>query len=536
MRKRSSGRPPHRPQTSGSRRSIHGPLGPRRVERKPDGGRQLDTLLVALAAVWRHPFRAKKRRAYRAGIANGNHPRRAANGDARSGQHNSRENVKPGETPDDDDARDVHALLYDTYVRNSLCAYPKDEFVDLQTYDATVSDPDGVKLVAYYLPQFHAIPENDRWWGPGFTEWRNVARAFPHFADPYQPRVPGELGYYDLRVVDVMRRQAELARNYGISAFCFHFYWFNSKTLLELPIKNFFDNKDIDIGFSLCWANENWSRRWDGSEQEILISQEHSPEDDVAFIRHIAKYFSDPRYLRVDGKPILTVYRPSILPNPGETVRRWREEVERLGFPGIYLIATNAFAFTDYKSFGFDALSEFPPHHVRAQNVREDFRLSRDFTGWRIRSYGEIVASELQRKPAEDSVIHPGVMPSWDNSPRRPHNGEIIHGSSPALFETWLTHAVDLAADNPARQRFVFINAWNEWAEGAYLEPDRRYGYAYLDKCRATLAAHAEAGAHANRIAGAIEPRADRSTVLGCAHWVGDEVVGGERSLIDVVR
>ncbi|WP_283804942.1 glycosyltransferase WbsX family protein [Afipia felis] len=249
-------------------------------------------------------------------------------------------------------------------MKNSTGQYPASDYLECRTYPARPKS--GVaKVVAYYLPQFHPIAENDFAWGKGFTEWRNVTRAFPHFEGHYQPRVPGELGYYDLRVPSVMARQVELAKLHGISAFCFHFYWFAGERLLELPIDHFLNNKDLDIEFSLCWANENWTRRWDGGKNELIRAQAHSPEDDVEFIRYLGKYFADPRYMKVDGRPVLTIYRPSIFPDMAATVLRWRHEIKKMGFPGIYLIATNSFGFADYEKFGFDALSEFPPHNTK---------------------------------------------------------------------------------------------------------------------------------------------------------------------------
>lgn len=191
-----------------------------------------------------------------------------------------------------------------------------------------------------------------------------------------------------------MQRQVELAKLYGISAFCFHFYWFAGKTLLEAPIVNFLENNDLDLKYCLCWANENWSRRWDGSEHEVLISQEHSDADDEAFLRYISKYFADDRYLKVDGRPVLTVYRPSILPDPKATVERWRRMAREMGYPDLYLIATNSFAFKDYSAFGFDALSEFPPHHLGGENLQSSMEMTELRTGWRVRDYKAVVESE----------------------------------------------------------------------------------------------------------------------------------------------
>lgn len=429
----------------------------------------------------------------------------------------------------------LHDRLFNFWVRNALGQYDQQEHVAIARH-APPSHLSDVKLIAYYLPQFHPIPENNAWWGEGFTEWRNVVRAFPNFEGHYQPRIPGELGFYDLRSVDVMRRQVELAKLYGISAFCFHFYWFGGKTLLELPVRNYLENKDVDLPFCLCWANENWSRRWDGSEHEVLIAQRHSPEDDEAFLRHVERYFRDDRYLKVDGKPVLTVYRPSILPDARATTDRWRRLAEEMGYPGLYLIATNAFAFKKYAELGFDALSEFPPHHVVAPNVQAHFELTTLRTGWRVRLYEDVVASELVRDPGPGR-IHPGIMMAWDNSARRPKAGEIIHGSTPALFKQWLRHCFTRARANPDDQQFVFINAWNEWAEGTYLEPDKRFGYAFLNACAEEIR-HDTNGIEMQPeiINGGCSFDPAKETVLMCAHHAHTQVFGAERSFLDALR
>ncbi|MDR7221367.1 glycoside hydrolase family 99-like domain-containing protein [Aminobacter aminovorans] len=376
--------------------------------------------------------------------------------------------------------------LYDAHVGNLLGHYPAGDYKPIASEAPAKTD---VRLVAYYLPQFHPTAENDAWWGKGFTEWRNVARAFPVFDGHYQPRLPGELGYYDLRLPEIMRRQVELAKLYGISAFCFHLYWFGGRRLLEDPLDHYLATADLDLPFCLCWANETWSRRWSGREQDVLLAQRHSAEDDVAVIRGLDKYFRDPRYLKIDGKPVFTIYRASLFPDLKATIARWRAEMATLGYPGIYLIATNAFDFVGHEDVGFDALSEFPPHGIRTPNVESDMAVAPIKKGGRIRRYPDVVATEAAKRMGS-GVIHPGVMPSWDNSARRPTSAQIYHGSTPALFEEWLGHAMKRAQANPANERLVFINAWNEWGEGAYLEPDLRYGYAYLDACAEALRNH----------------------------------------------
>jgi GT2 family glycosyltransferase/glycosyltransferase involved in cell wall biosynthesis len=429
----------------------------------------------------------------------------------------------------------LHARLFEAWVKNALGQYEPNEHIAIARHSPPVELCD-VKLIAYYLPQFHPIPENNAWWGEGFTEWRNVARAFPNFEGHYQPRIPGELGYYDLRVPEIMRRQVELARLYGISAFCFHFYWFGGKTLLERPIRHFHESKDLDLPFCLCWANENWSRRWDGSEHEVLIAQQHSAEDDEAFFRHVEQYFRNDRYLKVDGKPVLTVYRPSILPDARATTDRWRRLAAELGYPGLYLIATNAFAFKDYEELGFDALSEFPPHHTAADNVQKSFETTSFRTGWRIRLYEEIVEKEVARDPGPGR-IHPGIMMAWDNSARRPMAGEIIHGSTPALFSRWLRHCFNRAQRNPDSEQLVFVNAWNEWAEGTYLEPDKRFGYAFLTACADAIREDViGAVTRPQVVVGRQAVQEGATTVLVCAHNAHDQVFGAERSLLDALR
>jgi GT2 family glycosyltransferase/2-polyprenyl-3-methyl-5-hydroxy-6-metoxy-1,4-benzoquinol methylase/glycosyltransferase involved in cell wall biosynthesis len=490
-------------------------------------------LLIKLKAAWRHPRNSAKRRTYR--LRENSRHSAASEPPSWSSPAPTPSPTSIDDTRPADRQTAVHATLFERWVANSLGEYAGSDFVPVAR-TAPPAERSDVQLIAYYLPQFHPIPENDRWWGKGFTEWRSVTRAYPHFDGHYQPRIPGELGYYDLRIVDVMRRQVELAKLYGIHAFCFHFYWFAGKTLLETPIRNYLENRDFALPFCLCWANENWSRRWDGSENEVLIAQKHSPEDDIAFLRHLNQYFQDERYLKIDGRPVLTVYRPSLFPDAAGTLQRWRGLARELGYPGLYLIATNAFGFNDYKQFGFDALSEFPPHHVHTTNIQNTLELSKFRTGLRIRSYEEIVESERNRAGSQGSV-HPGIMLSWDNSARRPANGEIIHGSTPALFKRWLKQCFSRAQSNAVNERLVFINAWNEWAEGTYLEPDRRFGYAYLSACADVLREHVHKPEHSvSVVPGIPEWSADAKTVLLCSHHSGSQIFGGERSFLDVLR
>jgi LmbE family N-acetylglucosaminyl deacetylase/glycosyltransferase involved in cell wall biosynthesis/ubiquinone/menaquinone biosynthesis C-methylase UbiE len=336
-----------------------------------------------------------------------------------------------------------------------------------------------IKLIAFYLPQFHPIQENDEWWGKGFTEWTNVTRAVPQFLGHYQPRLPGELGFYDLRISDIQKRQVELARQYGIYGFCFHFYWFNGKTLLEGPLKRFTEN--IEFPFCINWANENWTRRWDGQENEILIGQKHSPEDDIAFIRHISKYFNNRNYIRIKSKPMLIIYRPSLFPSPEATARRWREWCLNNGVGEIYLAAIHSFDQVDPRKIGYDVAIEFPIHSFPLIDRSNQFRFINPNYQGILSNYEEAVKyfTRYYIKPSYKKFR--GICPGWDNEARRPGRSTVIANSTPDKYKEWLRTLCHYTYDNfKLDERIIFINAWNEWGEGAYLEPDKRYGYAYL--------------------------------------------------------
>lgn len=364
------------------------------------------------------------------------------------------------------------------------------EYVAIDDNPADMSHID-VRAIAFYLPQFHPIPENDKWWGRGFTEWTNVSKAVPQFVGHYQPRLPGELGYYDLRLVDVMRRQVELARHYGLQGFCFHYYWFGGQRLLEKPLQQFLDNKDIDFPFCICWANENWSRRWDGLDQDVLMAQQHSPEDDIAFITALEPLLRDPRYIRVDGRPLIVLYRPSILPDATATQKRWREHCRKVGIGEIFL-AMVQFDVEDPRTYGFDVAIEFPPHKLARglDPINDQLQIvNPEYSGYVI-DYGSVIVRARQHAAPGFDMIR-GLFPSWDNEARKPGRGYTFANATPDRYREWLELAIDYARQHPvAGERLIFINAWNEWAEGAYLEPDRRYGYAYLDQTRQALLAN----------------------------------------------
>jgi glycosyltransferase involved in cell wall biosynthesis len=372
------------------------------------------------------------------------------------------------------------------------------------------------KLIAFYLPQFHSIPENDEWWGKGFTDWRNVARGTPRFAGHYQPRIPGGLGYYDLSDPRVMPRQIELARGAGIHGFSFYYYSFGDKRLLERPLEQFLADRSLDFPFCLTWANENWTRRWDGLDEETLIRQDHRPDDDVPLVDDLQRHFTDPRYIRLDGRPLFLVYRFDVLRDARETVARWRELWrERHGEnPLIFLVQSFE---DDPRPYGADGAVEFPPQRLARweHGISDEIHFfDPEFAGYVI-DYESLVTTAIERqRPPYDWVR--GVTPSWDNDARKQGAGTIIHGSTPELYERWLASVVDAAQENPVLgEPMVFINAWNEWAEGAYLEPDVHYGAAYLNATARAVCRERSDEAHRPPAAKARPPEKAKVLLVG---------------------
>jgi len=344
-----------------------------------------------------------------------------------------------------------------------------------------------IRLIAFYLPQFHPIPENDEWWGKGFTDWRNVASAKPQFVGHYQPHLPGELGFYDLRLIEIQRRQIDLAKMYGLYGFCYHYYWFGGKRLLERPLNQVLANKGLDLPFCICWANENWTRRWDGLDEDVLMGQNYSPEDDLAFIQALEPALRDDRYIRIDKRPLIIVYRPELLPDAKATAGRWRAYCEDVGIGGIYLASTRAFENRDPRDFGFDAAIEFPPNNSGPPILNEEVELLNPNYRGIIYDYRCFVERSRRYKKKNYKLFR-GVTPGWDNEARRPGRGTTFIFSTPEAYAGWLDNACrDTLRNFEGEARLVFVNAWNEWAEGCHLEPDQKYGYAYLECTKEVL-------------------------------------------------
>lgn len=339
-----------------------------------------------------------------------------------------------------------------------------------------------VKLIAHYLPQFHPFPENDAWWGKGFTEWSNVGKAVPNYPGHYQPHCPIHLGYYDLRVPQIMEEQAKLAKEYGVGGFSYYFYWFDGKTLMEGPLQQMLQRPEIDMPFCLTWANENWTRRWDGRDHDVLIGQNHSVEDSKSLLYHIRPYLEDPRYITIDGKPVFIVYRANIIPDIQAMVEAWRKEAKSWGFPDLYLIAAQSFDVKDPRPLGFDAACEFPPHQSQRKDITDELGVfNPDFTG-AILDYEAIVA-DSQAQPEPDYKCFKSVVLSWDNTARNQNAPRILERFSISAYRNWLASLCDRVLNQSKYaedEKIVFVNAWNEWAEGTHLEPDRKYGFAYL--------------------------------------------------------
>lgn len=371
------------------------------------------------------------------------------------------------------------------------------------------------RLIAIYLPQFHPTSENDAWWGKGFTEWTNVAKARPKFEGHYQPHIPADLGFYDLRLPETRQGQADLAREYGIYGFCYYHYWFNGKRLLSSPLDAVLESGEPDFPFCLCWANENWTRVWDGQNDAVLARQEYSEADDRAHIEWLLQVFRDKRYICVAGKPLIIIYRASELPSPRRTAEIWREAARKSGLGEIFLcwFERSRENLGDPEEMGFDAAVEFQPDWGKLGEPIAEI----PETAHRIFDYETFVQRQL-KKHDPPYLRFPCVMPSWDNSARRTVGALTMAHADPATYGKWLESAVSRVKDRPEEEKIVFINAWNEWAEGNHLEPDLRFGRAYLEATRDALSgksteATALGQVPSSRKAGGTTPEGDKASL-----------------------
>lgn len=367
--------------------------------------------------------------------------------------------------------------------------------------------PTHLRPIAIHLPQFHPIPENDEWWGKGFTEWTNVTKAKPLFKGHYQPQLPTDLGFYDLRLAEARMAQIELAKEYGIYGFCYYHYWFNGKRLLHEPLDRMLANPKEDFPFMLCWANENWTRRWDGKNKEILIKQNYSIVDDRNHIRFLCDhFFKDPRYIRIEGKPVIAIYMSALFPDISETLTIWREEARKLGFE-LYVCRFEGDRVygKKYMAPGFDAAIEFQPFaktlddfttqvtqpaYQRKYSLRFLQRtpyikqktshfVHRHFGRLDYQVYLDFLFANYEYP--KDYKRYPCVMPSWDNTARRKDKSLLFYNSTPQWYKKWLQFHFENFQPFSNNENFLFINAWNEWAEGNHLEPCIKWQRQYLE-------------------------------------------------------
>lgn len=359
-----------------------------------------------------------------------------------------------------------------------------------------MADSNNTRAIAFYLPQFHPIPENDLWWGKGFTEWTNVARARPLFRGHYQPHIPADLGFYDLRVAEVREAQAKMAAQYGIEGFCYYHYWFGGKRLLERPFDEVVASGSPEFPFCLCWANQTWSGIWHGSPDKVLVEQTYPGiEDHRAHFLALLPAFRDKRYIRVDNKPLFIVFIPYGIPDHAATLLLWREMALEHGLDGLHLVAyTQSDDAQDLRQLGYDGV-------IRSQNFKQRQWPSPWRRPWRyllshvrqklnrptIANYAELVRECLTLW--RDGTTYPCVVHAFDNTPRSGRNGVVYQGSTPEAFRPLIEGAVRSVQSLRPEERFVFLKSWNEWAEGNHLEPDKKYGSKYLEILLGALSA-----------------------------------------------
>lgn len=371
-----------------------------------------------------------------------------------------------------------------------------------------------MRTIAFYLPQFHEIPENNEWWGKGFTEWVNVKSAKPLFEGHRQPRAPMNDDYYDLSNHEVMKRQISLARQYGLYGFCFYHYWFDGHLLLQKPLEDLLADEETHFPYCICWANEHWTNVWVDGSAKVLIEQRYGEKTEwKEHFDYLLKFFKDEDYIKNDGKPFLVIYRPEIIPCLNEMIEYWRSCAVEAGFPGLD-IAFQHVSFrlsNNYDDSHFDHYIEYEPitaealmkqgHHPHLRQFKRNVaRVVEEYFGKDIRSigsgglkcydYDEVWRYILSMNPESQKAI-PGAFVDWDNTPRKKQRGAAYIGATPQKFQQYMTSQIKRARD-VYHTDMLFIFAWNEWAEGGVLEPDAYYGYGYLEGLRDALAANNE--------------------------------------------
>ena len=371
-------------------------------------------------------------------------------------------------------------------------------FEDQQDYRDVIVNKE-IKVLSYYLPQFHPIPENDQWHGKGFTEWNNVNSSTPLYQGHYQQHIPHEdIGCYKIESPEILRLQSELMQKAGVHGQIFYHYWFSGKLILEKPAQMLLENPDIPMPFCFCWANENWTRRWDGNSNEILLGQTYSEMDAIDFIEYLLPFFEDDRYIKVNRRPLLLIYRPSSIPNISTYLNTWKDKCRAVGLATPYLVAVLTRGATSPVDYGMDAGAERVLHdwsHGAVPDISHALNIYEPFYG-SILPYEDVSKHYMEKNEFPDYEYFQSIVPMWDNTARYGKNAYIVHGSTPELFQLWLEEVIAQSSKRlPSDRRFVLINAWNEWSEGAHLEPDSQYGYSYLNSVGRALSERPYPGA-----------------------------------------
>lgn len=379
----------------------------------------------------------------------------------------------------------IEELAYIHYIEKEIMKEPSPNFVKFNNTTYTYIKGD-TRVIAWYLPQYHEMEINNKLWGKGFTEWTNTTRAFPLYVGHYQPHIPYDVGYYNLNNAETFARQIELAHHYGIYGFSFYYYWFSGKRFMEKPLEIFLEHKELDINFCITWANENWTTLWDGGQNEIIYRQEIDNGDAYRFIDDLVPVISDYRYITIDGKPLIVIYRGNIFDKKTMATLLYdmRKRAKFHGFKDLYILITNAGNFDDtVDDLGADALVEFPPHGMNHIDVfRPQGYINPYFVG-KIYNASRFIAEKCYMMKHKEQKYYRAALTSWDNTARKARSGaQIYHGLSPETFKQWLWDIVTESKKiHSGEHDMVFVNSWNEWGEGSHLEPDMKYGYAYLD-------------------------------------------------------
>lgn len=388
-----------------------------------------------------------------------------------------------GKVTNNRDSELMHLYINDLLKNQDLTNDFSIDAPETPLINRSLGDP---KILAYYLPQYYPDPHNNQWWGKGSTEWTNVSKAVPQYYGHYQPRLPGELGFYDLRVQDNLKRQVELAKYYGIYGFCFYYYWFNGERVLDVPFENFVKDTSINYPFCICWVNESWTRQWSGTSNETLVAVPKEKDVYKRFITDVVRLFNKDNYIKINDKALLVIYRPMDVPACREVTDYWRAYAKKLTGLDLYIMAAinepNKLT-KDLRFDGFDALCEFAPGPQLPfmKNITREKKFVCDNFYGEIYDYKEFV----ERKGyfnLKNCKLYRAVSPMWDNTARKKNKGLILDGATPNLYKQWLKDIIIETRSNDALDdNILFINAWNEWAEGTYLEPDLKWKYGYLE-------------------------------------------------------